>query len=278
MSTSNTEDLQLATEEIPFEERETVITLKNVNKTFSIREGTRTLRDRVFRIFSPDKLRRIQALKDVSLEIKKGEIFGIIGHNGSGKSTLLRVMAGTYPPDAGGTVKMEGRFMRLALGMGFDPELSAHENIFLNASILGLTMKQIRERHDDIIAMAELEEFSNTKVKFFSSGMRSRLMFAIAMQADADIFLMDEFFGGVGDLKFRAASETIFQKSILAGRTIVHVSHSMAAIRKHCDRVLLLDQGAAVCIGEPEMVIEEYERRMGTTDTADLHEDDPPTF
>ncbi|MDX1406710.1 MAG: ABC transporter ATP-binding protein, partial [Saprospiraceae bacterium] len=176
--------------------------------------------------------------------------------------TLLRVMAGTYPADKGGQVEMNGRFMRLSLGMGFDPELTAHENIFLNASILGLTMKQIRERHDAIIAMAELDEFVDTQVKFFSTGMRSRLQFAIAVQAEADIFLMDEFFGGVGDLRFKSISEKIFQEAIVAGRTIVHVSHGLETIRKHCDRVMLLDHGEMVCIGPPEEVLDEYHRRM----------------
>ncbi|MDX1477018.1 MAG: ABC transporter ATP-binding protein [Saprospiraceae bacterium] len=244
------------------DQRETVIRLTNVSKTFRIREDSKTLRDRVFNMFSPKQVRQIRALRDINLEIKKGEFFGVIGHNGSGKSTLLRVMAGTYPPDKGGEVEMKGRFMRLSLGMGFDPELTAHENIFLNASILGLTMKQIRERHDAIIAMAELDEFVDTQVKFFSTGMRSRLMFAIAVQAEADIFLMDEFFGGVGDLRFKSISEKIFQEAIVAGRTIVHVSHGLETIRQHCDRVMLLEHGQMVCIGEPNEVIDEYHRRM----------------
>ncbi len=240
--------------------REPVIVLKNVSKTYHVREGAGSIRERVFNIFTKQHKRNIRALHNINLEIYKGEFFGIVGHNGSGKSTLLHVMAGTYPPDPGGEVHMKGRFMRLALGMGFDPNLTAHENIFLNASILGLTMKQIRERHDDIIAMAELEEYVHTKVKFFSTGMLSRLKFAIAVQADADIFLMDEFFGGVGDLRFKATSEKIFEESLVEGRTIVHVSHSLGTIRKHCDRVLLLHKGEAVALGPPEEVLEEYQR------------------
>jgi ABC-type polysaccharide/polyol phosphate transport system ATPase subunit len=239
--------------------REAVIILKNVSKTYHVREGAGSIRERVFNIFSKHQKRHIRALHDINLEIYRGEFFGIVGHNGSGKSTLLRVMAGTYPPDPGGEVTMHGRFMRLALGMGFDPNLTAHENIFLNASILGLSMKQIRERHDEIIAMAELQDYIHTKVKFYSTGMLSRLKFAIAVQAEADIFLMDEFFGGVGDLRFKETSEKIFEESLVAGRTIVHVSHNLSTIRKHCDRVLLLHKGEAVALGPPDEVINAYQ-------------------
>lgn len=240
------------------DDRETVIQLKNVSKTFHIREGTGSIRDRVFHMFALKKVRHIEALRNIDLEIRKGEFFGIVGHNGSGKSTLLRLIAQNYRPDPGGFVSTTGRFMKLTLGMGFNPELTAHENIFLNASILGLTMKQIRERHDSIIELAQLEEFVHTKTKFYSTGMLSRLQFAIAVQADADIFLMDEFFGGVGDLKFHEISRRIFQESIVKGRTIVHVSHNLNTIREHCDRVMLLDHGRMIALGPPNEVLDKY--------------------
>lgn len=240
-----------------------VIRLENVSKTFSLGAAGTPIKDRIKNIFSPVPPRQIKALQNVNLEIRRGEFFGIIGRNGSGKSTLLRIMAGSYPPDKGGKVSRKGRYMRLALGMGFDPELTAHENIFLNASILGLSMRQIRKRHDDIIRMAELEEYVETPVKFFSTGMQSRLKFAIAVQAEADIFLMDEFFGGVGDLKFKEVSEKIFAESIVKGRTIVHVSHSLNTIREQCNRVLLLHKGVPLMIGSPEEVLEKYEKVMG---------------
>lgn len=245
-----------------WEERETVIQLTNVSKTFSLTDRPPTVQGRIFSIFNSSEKRKIKALKNISLEVKKGEFFGILGHNGSGKSTLLRIMAGTYLPDKGGKVYREGKFMRLALGMGFDGELTAHENIFLNASILGLSLKKIRQKHDDIIQMADLIEYIHTKVKYFSSGMLSRLKFAIAVHAEADIFFMDEFFGGVGDLKFKATSEKIFKESFIKGRTIVHVSHNINTIRNHCDRVLLLDHGEAVALGQPDEVIEIYKNLM----------------
>ncbi len=238
---------------------EVVIKLENVSKTFRIRDKSTTIRDRVFTLFNPSRKRTIHALQGIDLEIHKGEFFGVIGHNGSGKSTLLRIMSGTYPPDRGGKAEIKGRYMRLTLGLGFDKELTARENIYLNGSILGLTMKEIGRKFYDIIEFAELEDYEDTKVKYFSTGMLSRLKFAIAVQAEADIFLMDEFFGGVGDLRFKAKSEEVFRDALLEGRTIVHVSHSMGTIKEHCDRVLVLHQGKAVALGTPEEVIPIYQ-------------------
>ncbi|MCB0630653.1 MAG: ATP-binding cassette domain-containing protein [Saprospiraceae bacterium] len=245
-----------------WDKRETVIRLEHISKTYSIIDGAPTMAGQLSAFFSPQSRRKIQALKDINLEIKKGEFFGIIGHNGSGKSTLLRIMAGTYIPDKGGKVFRKGSFMRLALGIGFDPELTAHENIFLNASIIGLSMKKIRERHDDILKMAGLEAYLHTKVKFFSTGMVSRLKFAIAVNAEADIFFMDEFFGGVGDLQFKALSAEVFKESIVKGRTIIHVSHSLPTIKEHCQRVLLLHHGEMKALGPPEEVLPVYHQLM----------------
>ncbi|PHN06451.1 ABC transporter ATP-binding protein [Flavilitoribacter nigricans] len=247
---------------VNWKERETVIKLENVSKTFSIIDGAPTMAGQLSAFFSKKSHRKIEALKNINLEIKKGEFFGIIGHNGSGKSTLLRLMAGTYQPNPGGKVYRKGNFMRLSLGIGFDTELTAHENIFLNASILGLSMKQIRERHDLILHMAGLEEYKHTKVKFFSTGMISRLKFAIAVHAEAEIFFMDEFFGGVGDLQFKQLSESIFKESIVKGRTIIHVSHTLPTIREHCQRVLLLHRGEMVALGTPDEVIPQYRKLM----------------
>lgn len=242
--------------------KEVVLGLKNISKTFSIIDGSPTLSGQLSAFFSKKNRRKIQALKNINLEIRKGEFFGIIGHNGSGKSTLLRIMAGVYQPDYGGEVFRNGSFMRLSLGIGFDEELTAHENIFLNASILGMSMKKIREHHDKILEMAELSQYTHTKVKFFSTGMIARLKFAIAVNAKADIFFMDEFFGGVGDLKFKSLSEKIFEESFLNGRTIIHVSHTLSTIKAHCNRVLLLHKGEMVALGPPDEVIPKYRQLM----------------
>ena len=245
------------------ESKKVVIHLKNINKTFKLKDAsTDSIRDRIFSIFSDSKLRSLKALQNVNLDIYKGEFFGIIGHNGSGKSTLLKIIMGAFPPDEGGEVEVNGKIIRLALGMGFDPNLTARENIYINGSVLGLTFREIGEAFHQIIEFAELENFVDTQVKFYSTGMRSRLAFGVAIHAKADIFLMDEFFGGVGDISFRKKSEEIFQKSVVEGRTIIHVSHQLQTIKRHCNRVLLLHQGQVVTIDTPEVVIPLYRQLM----------------
>ena len=237
------------------------IELKDINKTFSVLDkNSQSLQGKIMSLITHTTRREIKALININLEIKKGEFFGIMGHNGSGKSTLLRIMSGAYPADKGGIVKMNGRFMLLSLGLGFNPQLTARENIYLNASILGLTLKQIGRKLHDIVAFAELEKFVDTQVKYYSTGMMARLKFAIAVHANADIFLMDEFFGGVGDAGFKEKSEAVFHESLVKGRTIVHVSHSVNTIEKHCHRVLLLHQGEMVAIGTPQEIIPEYKK------------------
>ncbi len=241
------------------QEREVVIKLENINKTFFMNERKAdSIREKVFNIFSKNHKRRLKALTDVNLEVRKGEFLGIVGRNGSGKSTLLKIIIGAIPPNKGGKVTTNGRVMRLSLGMGFDANLSARENIYVNASILGLTFKEIENKFGEIIEFAELENFVETKVKFFSRGMRSRLGFAIAVHADADIFLMDEFFGGVGDENFKKKSTEIFQKAFIEGRTIIHVSHSLRTMKKHCDRLMVLDKGQVMALGKPDEVLPIY--------------------
>ena len=245
------------------ENNDFAIRLKNIHKTFTVYErGNDSIRNTVFNFLKPKNGRKIEALKGINLEIKKGEFFGIVGRNGSGKSTLLKIIMGAIQPDKGGSVEVNGRMIRLALGMGFDPQLSARDNIYLNASLLGLSFKEVGEKFDEIIAFAELEKFVDTKIQFYSSGMRSRLAFSIAVNADADIFLMDEFFGGVGDIRFKQKSEGVFEESILKGRTIVHVSHNLGTIKKHCDRVMLIEKGDFISIGRPEEILKEYSKLM----------------
>jgi ABC-type polysaccharide/polyol phosphate transport system ATPase subunit len=240
-----------------------VIKLENISKTFHIKDrSSDTIRDKVMNIFNPSTSREIKALDNINIEIKRGEFFGIIGRNGSGKSTLLQIMTGAYPPDKGGKATINGKYMRLSLGMGFDKELTARENIYTSASIMGLTFKKIGQKFYEMIQFAELEKFVDTKVKYFSSGMRSRLSFAIAIHAEAEILLMDEFFGGVGDAKFKEKSEEVFKDRILEGRTIVHVSHQPKTIKDHCERVLLLHHGKPIMIDTPDIVFKEYHKLL----------------
>jgi len=210
-------------------------------------------------LFTGAGQQKIEALKGIDLEVKKGEFIGIIGRNGSGKSTLLKMLMGSIRPNKGGTITAKGKMIRLALGMGFDPNLTARDNIYLNGTILGLTFKQIGERFEQIIEFAELEDFIDTPVRFYSSGMKSRLSFAVAIHADADIFLIDEFFGAVGDNTFKEKSQKAFEKNILTGKTIVHVSHSMKTIKDHCDRVMVMNKGAARVFEDVEEAIEFFQ-------------------
>lgn len=234
---------------------EIAIEIKNVNKTYTLHNRGFTIRERVFSLFKKSNTQKLNALKNINFSIKKGEFFGIIGHNGCGKSTLISIMNKAIPSDDGGVVNINGTVMRLALGMGFDPQLTAIQNIMINGSVLGLTIKELKQKTDEILDFAELQSFKDSPVKYYSTGMKSRLMFAIAIYANADIFLMDEFFGGVGDKNFKAKAQKVFEDRILNGRTIIHVSHSMETIRKYCDRVLLLKNGEIVAIGKPEDVI-----------------------
>ena len=234
------------------------IKLENINKTYVIHDRGNTIRERFFSLFSGKGARKLNALQNVNLEIKKGEFFGIIGRNGSGKSTLVQIMNEAIPPDKGGKVTIDGKAMRLALGMGFNNELTARQNIMINSSVLGLSIKEIKSKMDEMIAFAELEEFADTPVKYYSSGMKSKLMFSIAVNAEADIFLMDEFFGGVGDQNFKKKADELFHNRFVKGKTIIHVSHQMDSIKKYCDRVMLLDKGKVVKIGTPDEVLAEY--------------------
>lgn len=244
-------------------ENDIVIQLKDIRKTFIIdeRKGD-SIRNRVFNFFNPNHSRKLEALKGVDIKIKKGEFFGIVGRNGSGKSTLLKIIMGAIQPDAGGIVEVNGKMIRLALGMGFDPQLSARDNVYLNASLLGLSFKQIGAKFDEIIEFAELEKFVDTKIQFFSSGMRSRLAFSVAVHVEADIFLIDEFFGGVGDIRFKEKSEKIFKEVLLKGKTVVHVSHNLATLKNSCDRVMVLDRGIQTYVGKPDQSIEQYRSIM----------------
>ena len=197
------------------------------------------------------------ALSDVSLEIEKGEVIGLIGLNGSGKSTLLKVISGILKPTVG-TAEINGTISPLIeLGAGFDFELTTRENIFLNGSVLGFDRKFIKEKYDEILDFAELRDFENVAIKNFSSGMIARLGFAIATLVKPDILIVDEILA-VGDFQFQQKCEARIAEMMAGGTTVIIVSHSIEQIERLCSRVIWLDHGKIVMSGDTKEVAEKY--------------------
>lgn len=238
-----------------------VVELQNVSKTFYVSDNGASFFQKITSVFTGKGVKKVKALSNVNLKVKKGEFIGIIGRNGSGKSTLLKLIMGAIIPDKGGVINSKGKMLRLALGMGFDPNLTARDNIYLNGTILGLTFKKIGERFEEIIDFSELHDFVDTPIRFYSSGMKSRLSFAVAIHADADIFLIDEFFGSVGDSAFMEKSQKAFEENILKGKTIIHVSHSMHTIKKHCDRVVVMNKGEATVYNDALEAVSAFQKK-----------------
>jgi ABC-type polysaccharide/polyol phosphate transport system ATPase subunit len=234
------------------------IRLTNITKSFNFIHHHRSIRSRALNLLSSQKEENILALQDINFEVRKGEVFGVIGRNGSGKSTLINLIMQTIRPDKGGELQVKGKPIRLALGMGVDPNLSGRDNIYLNGSILGLSFRYIGSIFEDIISFSGLSDAVDRPVKHYSKGMKQRLLFSIAMYAKADIYLLDEFFGGTGDEDFKKKSDQAFKQRILEQNTIVIVSHSLSIIKKHCNRVLWLDKGKIMMIDEPITVIKKY--------------------
>ena len=212
------------------------------------------------------------ALDNVSFEVKKGEFFGIIGRNGSGKSTLLKILANIYQPDKG-SVKINGMISPfLELGIGFNPELSGRDNVYLNATVLGMTKKQIDEKFDSIVAFSELERFIDQKLKNYSSGMQVRLAFSVSIHANRDILLMDEVLA-VGDSNFQSKCLEEFNKYRDAGRTVIIVTHDISVVQRYCDRAMLLRNGKVKKIGKAEEVANEYiHENMGDEESRLTHD------
>ncbi|MEI7690673.1 MAG: ABC transporter ATP-binding protein [bacterium] len=244
--------------------KEVVIKVENLSKTFRIpHEKTTTLKGAALGLFTKKRYEKFKALDDVSLEIKEGEFFGIIGRNGSGKSTLLKMLAGIYVPDSG-KITINGKLSPfLELGVGFNPELTARENVFLGGAILGLRRSEISEKFDDIVRFAELEEFIDMKFKNFSSGMQVRLAFSLAINAHAEILLMDEVLA-VGDSNFQAKCLDEFEDYKKRGKTVVLVTHNIDVVKKYCDRALLLRKGKVFDIGRADKISRQYiEQNVG---------------
>ncbi len=229
-----------------------------VSKRFSIpQERVHTLKERVLHPVRRSGHEDLQALREVSFAVQPGEFFGIVGRNGSGKSTLLKCMAGIYRVDEG-DIYVNGRVATfIELGVGFNPDLVARDNITLNAVMLGLSPAEARERVEQVIEFAELQEFTDLKLKNYSSGMHVRLAFSVMIQVDADILLIDEVLA-VGDAAFQQKCFDEFHRLREEQKTILFVTHDMPAVRRFCHRAMLLERGEMLVIDEPERVTDYY--------------------
>jgi ABC-type polysaccharide/polyol phosphate transport system ATPase subunit len=225
-----------------------------VSKTFVLpHERVHTLKERALHPFRRSSHDTLHALRDVSLAVEPGEFFGIVGRNGSGKSTLLKCLAGIYATDAG-RIYVNGRMSTfIELGVGFNPDLPARENVMINATMLGLTSREARRRFDRIIDFAELHDFVDLKLKNYSSGMLVRLAFSVMIQVDAEILLIDEVLA-VGDAAFQQKCFEEFARIRRSGATVLLVTHDMGAVQRFCDRAMLLEHGRRVELGQPERV------------------------
>jgi len=233
-----------------------------------IRERPDTLREFFAKLTRPQvAYHDFEALKHVSFRVSKGEMVGIIGRNGSGKSTILKIVAGVYTPTSG-HVEVHGTVAPLIeLGAGFHHELTGRENILLNALLLGLSKREVKEREAQIIAFAELGDFIDSPIKQYSSGMYMRLAFAVATEVDPDILIVDEILG-VGDSGFRQKCFDRILQFRASGKTILFVSHDMSSVSQLCDRVLLINNGELMEDGPPNRVIARYEELLTQTQPA----------
>jgi ABC-type polysaccharide/polyol phosphate transport system ATPase subunit len=237
-----------------------VIEARGVDKTFRIpSHRVDSLKERVIRPFTRADYRELRALRDVSFDVNRGEFFGIVGRNGSGKSSLLKIMASIYRADAG-KIRMAGRVAPfIELGVGFNPELTARDNVLLNGVMMGLSRREAARRLDAVLEFAELEDFVDLELKNYSSGMLVRFAFAVMVQADADIMLIDEVLA-VGDAAFAQKCMDVFHEKRRAGKTIVLVTHDMATVQALCHRAMLIHDGELRFIGDPEETALRYYR------------------
>ncbi|HEX6458352.1 MAG TPA: ABC transporter ATP-binding protein [Thermoleophilaceae bacterium] len=241
-------------------QRVPAVVVDGVSKRFRIpQERVHTLKERALHPFRRRRFNYLDALEQISFAVEPGEFFGIVGRNGSGKSTLLKCLAGIYRADTG-SIYVNGRVATfIELGVGFNPDLVARDNITLNAIMLGLSPREARERVDEVVEFAELQDFTDLKLKNYSSGMQVRLAFSVMLQVDADILLIDEVLA-VGDAAFQQKCYDQFHRLRDEHKTILFVTHDMPAVNRFCDRAMLLEKGEMVGIGEPDQITDDYIR------------------
>lgn len=249
------------------------IKVSGLSKSFKLpHEKNTSIKSFVTNPFRKRTFEKQEVLKDISFEVKKGEFFGIVGRNGSGKSTLLKLLAGIYSPDKG-QIQIKGKLTPfIELGVGFNPELTGRENVFLNGALLGFNRKEMSAMYDEIVEFAELERFMDQKLKNYSSGMQVRLAFSIAIRANTDILVLDEVLA-VGDAAFQKKCFDYFEELKKSGKTVVLVTHDMSSVERFCTRALLIDDGDLKLVGAPQEVARQYTLdNMNTDDKANKKE------
>ena len=221
-------------------------------------EATSSLRTALVNRFKGIKGYKEQhVLKDISFYVEEGDFFGILGRNGSGKSTLLKIISQIYVPEKG-SVTVNGKLVSfIELGVGFNPELTGRENVYMNGALLGFSPKEIDDMYDDIVDFAELHEFMNQKLKNYSSGMQVRLAFSVAIKAQGDILILDEVLA-VGDEAFQRKCNDYFMERKKSGKTTILVTHDMGAVKKYCNKAVLIEKGLVKALGAPEDVANQY--------------------
>lgn len=235
------------------------IKVDSVSKDFRLpHDKNSSLKSLIIHPFRKRKTVEVQhALHDISFEVKKGEFFGILGRNGSGKSTMLKILAEIYRPTKG-SIEYSGKLVPfIELGVGFNPELTGRENVYLNGALLGFSKKEIDQKYKDIVDFAELEDSMDQMLKNYSSGMQVRLAFSVATRAEADILLIDEVLA-VGDADFQRKCFEYFRSLKSAGKTVVFVTHDMSAVKKYCDRAILIEDSKMVYAGSAADTADRY--------------------
>ena len=235
------------------------IKVTNLSKSFRIPlDSSNGIKHKIINLFKGIKgYREFTPINNISFQIEEGDFFGIVGRNGSGKSTLLKTIAGIYSPNKG-SVEVNGRLVPfIELGVGFSPELSGRENVFLNGALLGFNKDQMEAMYDDIVDFAELHDFMEERLKNYSSGMQVRLAFSIAIRAEADILLLDEVLA-VGDEAFQRKCDEYFSSLKKKGKTIILVTHDMDAVRKYCNKAILIKEGQIIADGSPDVIADTY--------------------
>jgi ABC-2 type transport system ATP-binding protein len=251
------------------------VRVKDIKKNFKLPHerysGIKQLIVNAYKRKSGYEMQRV--LKGVTFDVKKGEFFGIVGRNGSGKSTLLKMLAGIYPVNSG-TIEIRGKLTPfIELGVGFNPELTGRENVFLNGALLGFDRTEVEKMYDHIVEFAELEKFMDQKLKNYSSGMQVRLAFSIAIQAKSDILLLDEVLA-VGDAEFQRKCYDYFMSLKEEKQTVILVTHDMGAVRQYCDRAILVENGKIVHSGSADDVAQEYQKLFSNAESVDSIVDD----